>query len=254
MKRITTLFIVTLFLVFIAQSSFGADPVLIAFNSRIPSSGNNCSGVEALDLLGTGSEWVESMECTGVSMVAGWPGLRLSGVPGSADGASMKIVFRKDEVIKALRIRLLGAGLESSPAKIALKVNGKDLNTPDIPVRSSLPGSVVALDEALNESTQNVLAWSSSDLIDPAEALKEIEITVLPVDGETNRIQIVGLRIFNSGTEVIPDISSTVESVKQEPVAEYEYFDLYGRRLSGKPDRGIFIRRAERKSDKIIVR
>lgn len=254
MKRIHSLLVASLFLIFIAHSSFGADPVLIAFNSRIPSSGGSCSGTEALDLLSTGSEWVESVECVGVSMVAGWPGLRLAAGRTSSPEASMKIIFKKEEMIKALRIRILGAGLESSPAKLSLKVNGKDLSAPALPAKSSLPGNVVALDEALGESTDNVLAWSSSDLIDPAEALKELEITVLPDDGKTNRMQIVGLRIFNSGTEVAPGVASFVESIEQEQPDKYEYFDLYGRRMSGLPSSGICIRRAGGKSEKIVIR
>lgn len=228
---------------------------LVAFDAAIPASANNsCSGSDAMKLLGSGSEMVGSIECEGVSLTNGRPGITLTADYSESNPgrAVVRFTFSGAEFLNVTRLHLIGVGTMKTNTPATLTVNGKPVDVTDF---GELINGInfAKTKEELAEQLKNPSGFPRvvSSAITPAEPLKELTITINPSDKKSSAVQLLGLRIYYDGTTPNGDFSTVADMIVSDDETEPEYFDIAGIKLSGEPATGLYI---VRKGDKVEKR
>ncbi len=254
-RRACALLAIILFPFLSAQA---LDQVTISFLKKAPSANNNCSESDIMDLIeGDGAEWISSIECNGVSTLSSWPGIRLNGIEGAAEPASMKFTMKAGPQLKVSYIQFYCIDTDGNDYKMSVSLNdgATNLLTGSLAYKSSFgttdyptlrqriePGAVNELDRVRTVGN-----------LDPLVELSNFEFQVGPLNKESNRVQILAIRIYYDGTTT--NISSGLDLIQgKELNIPVEYYDLQGRRLNAIPADGIYLRKTGSKIEKLIAR
>lgn len=239
-----------------AKGAQAASFQTIAFNAKIPSSQVlSLTAQEVKEMIAMGSEWIESVECNNMGVDRGHAGVVLR-TPKAGEGVtpgSITLNFAKTSYMNATRIRVIGA-TNSFAQKIKLTVNGKNVEVTSsftVPTNDPWRLGLTELNQKLSDTSGN-LPSKASDAINPSEPLKKLTLELPATNEGANAFQLVGFQVYFSG-ETPGDINTGIEETSEEASAETEYYDMQGRRLSGVPSQGLYIRRSGSRAEKILA-
>lgn len=233
------------------------DYVTISFLKKAPSANNSCTENDIMELIeGNGAEWISSIECNGVSTLSSMPGIRL-GVTGSAtQPASMKFTMKPGPQLKVSYIQFYCIDTEKDGYKMEVSLNGEpNILTGTLTYTSSFgTDDYATLRQRIEPNAINELPKVRTvGNLDPLVELSDFEFSVAPINDETNKVQLLAIRIYYDGTTT--SISSGVDIIRnQEESLPAEYFDLLGRCLTTPPSHGIYLRRIGDRTEKLIAR
>lgn len=228
---------------------------IISFLKEIPKESiSNCNGSDIMNLLTDDSQkWVENIECQNISIIKGKAGVYAKLSNKATTPAYIKVVFKQSNLMNAYRIVSYGNNILQEDINVKIFYNNilYTQNKFGYELTACTSQNIDALNKVLTNF--NIPIYINGDPISPMKPLNSIEVSIEPQEMNVE-IQLLGFRIYYSGTEDQSDISVDVEGIEAEQgIRVYEYYDLMGRRLAEAPRSGVFVRKCGGKVEKLIA-
>ncbi|MDE6070983.1 MAG: hypothetical protein K2G53_00350 [Muribaculaceae bacterium] len=234
--------------------------VIIGLLSETPTRTiSDCNGQDLMTLLSNdGKEWIESIECQNVDIVAGQAGAQLVTTADTTEPSYIKFNFKTSPLLKATNVTFYGNDRLDKEVAPSIIVN-------DLPCVSNANyskfkhitdadnASAAAIQVAIeNPEISSIRQLSNGRIYTQLDnnLIQSCEIAVNA--NERVNIQLFALRVFYSGQETNSQ-SSVVEDL-ESAITDVKYFDLQGRELKDAPQKGIYLRHANGKTTKHIAR
>lgn len=229
---------------------------IISFLKETPKGNiNNCTGEDLMNLLDEkAKEWVESIECNNIDIVNGRSGVIMNGNVNNETDTWIKIHFKTSSLMNFLRINTYAIRLDNN-TEINLMYDDKEYlsSTIDYYKESLRTTSASGIYDAINKNTTTVIAPLTGPEINPLSPLHSVYICV-PKQNQNASVQFYAFRIFYNGITEEKDISTSVSTIQDSSINEKtDYFDTTGRKLSGPPASGIYIRRTGNHIEKLFA-
>ena len=234
--------------------------VIIGLLSETPTSTkSNCDGQDLMTLLSNdGKEWIESIECLNVDIVAGQAGAQLTLIQDNTQLSYIQFNFKQSPLLKATNVSFYGFELIGNEFQPRLYIN--DILTDASgdkyfkrSTNSTLTTSTTASDIELG--IQNKAGGVTPPRIYVTNLGDNGLVRSCKIELNANsniRIPLYAIRVFYSSQETNSQ-SSVVEDLESD-ITDVKYFDLQGRELKDAPQKGIYLRQANGKTTKHIAR
>lgn len=228
---------------------------IISFLKEIPKDNiSNCNGSDIMNLLTDDSQkWVENIECQNINIIKGKAGVYAKLSNNTTTPAYIKIVFKQSNLMNAYRIVSYGNNILQDDINVKIFYNNimYTQNKFGYERTAYTSQNIDALNEVLTNF--NIPIYINGDPISPMKTLNSIEVNIEP-QGKSVEIQLLGFRIYYSGTEDLTEVETAVEDLESElEIRVYEYYDLMGRKLAEAPRSGVFVRKCGGKVEKLIA-
>lgn len=197
-------------------------------------------------------EWVESIECNNIDIVNGRSGIRMNGDVNNETDTWIKINFKTSLLMNCLRINTYAIGLDNN-TQIELMSNDNEHFSTTINTSTILTSSASDIYNAIYKNTITPQASYTRPDDVSLSPLHSVYICV-PKQNQNASVQFYAFRIFYNGITEEKDISTSVSTIQDSSINEKtDYFDTTGRKLSGPPASGIYIRRTGNRIEKLFA-
>lgn len=239
-------------------------PQLISLLNGLPKADKtNCDASDLMSLLTTESlQWVESIECENVNISKTRAGVELGKISNGGSSSYIKFNFKKENLMKMVRIRAYGVGRDKDNTKVIIYCNNDEILVGNWKVKTNYSlDKFEEIEKSMNSGSGNYLPeYIMNSTVFDFITVYSITLSIPYQSESSDRCQFFGLQIFYDGTVDETGSSDIGYPTIVDEIDEnsgnlnVEYFDMMGRRLPEKPQTGIYIRKTGAKTEKLIAR
>ncbi len=250
----------TLLLFLIAISSYCDTTnaqAIIAFLKETPKvKVNNCTSEDLMNILTEESlEWIKSIECQNINLNNEKSGIEINQELNSTTSSFIRIYFNRTKILQAKYMQIFANDCDNNSTPLWVSINENEAKSYELGFKSA---AYIDNCQKIIDGIKGKYGSISVPYIS-ITGLNELPLESLLIEikpsSQRRRIQFYGIKIVHNNSFL--DLSDTPVNVEdltiEQSLKSYEYFDLTGRKLTGMPERGLYIRKCGDKTEKCFA-